>query len=42
MKVRPISLAALWHHSAVSPNVQENSVKPRMDESQEKGNKAKP
>ena len=42
MKVRPISLAALWHHSAVSPNFQENSVKPRMDESQEKGNKAKP
>ena len=42
MKVRPISLAALWHHSAVSPDFQENSVKPRMDESQEKGNKAKP
>ena len=42
MKVRPISLAALWHHSAVSPDYQENSVKPRMDESQEKGNKAKP
>ena len=29
-------------HSAVSPDYQENSVKPRMDESQEKGNKAKP
>ena len=42
MKVRPISLAALWHHSAVSPDFQENSVKPRADESQEKGNKAKP
>ena len=42
MKVRPISLAALWLHSAVSPNVQENSVKPMADESHEKGNKAKP